>query len=121
MKYFALLMLFLIVQVLAKRPNIIFILTDDQNLDFNTLNVMPNVRNLIYDQGINITNSYTSVGVCCPSRSSILTGLYPHNTHVINNSDAGNCYSSEWINGPEKKSISTYMQRYYTTFLTGKY
>ena len=60
--------------------------------------------------------------LCCPSRSSILTGQYVHNHHAKNNSLSGGCSSSSWQQGPEKRSISTYMKSMgYKTFFGGKY
>ncbi|KXJ04436.1 N-acetylglucosamine-6-sulfatase, partial [Exaiptasia diaphana] len=60
--------------------------------------------------------------LCCPSRSSILTGKYVHNHRAINNSVNGNCSSSSWQQGPEKMSVGTYLKQLnYTTFFAGKY
>ena len=60
--------------------------------------------------------------LCCPSRSSILTGQYVHNHHAKNNSLSGGCSSLSWQQGPEKRSISTYMKSMgYKTFFGGKY
>ena len=40
---------------------------------------MPNVTRLIRDQGAEFTNFYVEQSSCCPSRASILSGLYAHN------------------------------------------
>lgn len=71
------------------RPNIIFILTDDQRWD--TLGVYgnkdiktPNMDKLAKD-GALFTNGYVAAPLCCPSRAAFLTGLYPHQTGVITN------------------------------------
>jgi arylsulfatase A-like enzyme len=63
-----------------KRPNIIFILTDDQRWD--ALGVMgnpviktPNMDKLAA-AGILFENAYVTTSICCVSRASILTGQY---------------------------------------------
>ena len=67
----------------AKAPNVIVILTDD--LDTSLLPYVPNVNALIRDQGASFTNFYVEQSSCCPSRASILSGLYAHNHGVIGN------------------------------------
>lgn len=37
---------------------------------------MKNVRNLLQEQGTTFSNMYTTTPLCCPSRASILTGLF---------------------------------------------
>ena len=65
------------------RPNIVFILTDDQRWD--ELGFMPQVQSLLQARGATFTNSFVSNSLCCPSRTSILTGLYSHSTDVYYN------------------------------------
>ena len=62
------------------RPNIIFILTDDQ--PYHTVEYMPTVRDILIKQGINFENGFVTTPLCCPSRVSILTGEYVHNHEV---------------------------------------
>jgi arylsulfatase A-like enzyme len=64
-------------------PNIVLILTDDQRAD--TLRFMPSVQRLLVDEGIRFSNGYVVNPLCCPSRSSILTGAYSHTTGVYTN------------------------------------
>lgn len=68
-----------------KRPNFIIIITDDQR--FDTMQYMPNTQKLIFDQGVTFSHGYITTPFCCPSRSSILTGLYAHNHYVHVNQD----------------------------------
>src|SRR4051812_24608629 len=56
----------------GSRPNIVFILTDDQDLLLNSMSYMPAVRSLIAAQGLSFTNDYVPLSLCCPSRASIL-------------------------------------------------
>ena len=76
-------------------PNIVMFLTDDQDLVLNGLEPMPKTREW-FSGGQIFENAFVSTPVCCPSRSSLLTGRYQHNTKVVNNSVAGNCYGEEW-------------------------
>jgi N-acetylglucosamine-6-sulfatase len=64
----------------AKKPNIVFIFTDDQDHRLNSLDYMPNVQKYLVDQGTTYQNHYATIAVCCPSRVGLLRGQYAHNT-----------------------------------------
>src|SRR5436305_9348297 len=59
------------------RPNILVIMTDDQRLD--QMRVLPKTRALLGARGTTFDNSFVDVSLCCPSRSTFLTGQYAHN------------------------------------------
>src|ERR1700753_610067 len=61
------------------RPNIVFVLTHD--LSENLVAYRPQVQAL-QNEGVTFDNQFVTDSVCCASRSSIFTGLYPHDTHV---------------------------------------
>jgi arylsulfatase A-like enzyme len=65
------------------RPNIIVILTDDQ--PYHTVEFMPTVRDVLMKEGVVFDNGFVTTPLCCPSRVSILTGLYVHNHGVYTN------------------------------------
>ena len=65
-----------------KKPNIVFILTDDQDLHMNSLEYMPLLRNYITNEGTLYKRHYCSTAICCPSRVTLWTGKYAHNTSV---------------------------------------
>jgi arylsulfatase A-like enzyme len=67
------------------RPNILIIVTDDQR--FDTMDVMSETRSWIFDQGVTFSNGFVTTPLCCPSRASILTGMYAHNHGVRENED----------------------------------
>lgn len=67
------------------RPNFLIIITDDQRYD--TMQYMPNTQKMIFDQGVTFSKGYITTPFCCPSRASILTGLYAHNHWVHVNED----------------------------------
>jgi N-sulfoglucosamine sulfohydrolase len=66
--------------------NILLITTDDQGINAgcygDELAVTPNIDRLA-QEGILFTNAYVTHASCSPSRSSILTGLYPHQNGQI--------------------------------------
>jgi arylsulfatase A-like enzyme len=65
------------------RPNVVVLETDDQTA--GTLWAMPNVQRLLQDRGVTFDNSFVSYALCCPSRSTFLTGQYAHNHGVFDN------------------------------------
>jgi N-acetylglucosamine-6-sulfatase len=67
----------------VKRPNIVVIMTDDQAVE--SMRVMSNVKTLLADQGVTFDNNFVSYSLCCPSRSTFLTGQYTHNHGVWGN------------------------------------
>ncbi|MBK9928077.1 MAG: sulfatase [Anaerolineales bacterium] len=68
-----------------ERPNFLVIITDDQR--FDTMEYMPNTQKLIFDQGVTFSSGYITTPFCCPSRASIMTGLYAHDHYVHVNTD----------------------------------
>jgi len=65
------------------RPNFLIILSDDQR--FDTMQFMPKTQELIFDQGVTFPHAYITTPLCCPSRSTILTGMYAHKHGVLDN------------------------------------
>jgi N-acetylglucosamine-6-sulfatase len=58
-------------------------MTDDQMT--SDLRVMPKTQRLLASKGKSFTRFYTSYPLCCPSRTTFLTGQYAHNTGVQGN------------------------------------
>ncbi|XP_055374785.1 N-acetylglucosamine-6-sulfatase-like [Condylostylus longicornis] len=105
-----------------KDPNIILILTDDQDFVLQGLFPMIQAQKHIALKGITFMNAFTSSPICCPSRASLLSGLYAHNTKTKNNSVAGGCYSNHWKSHIEPKSLPVQLKNEgYQTFFAGKY
>ena len=103
----------------ARRPNIVFVLTDDLSLDL--LRYMPHVLAMEHD-GLTFRNYFVSDSLCCPSRASIFTGKYPHNTHVLDNTGHNGGFRAFYRRGEELHTFSLALQRKgYLTALMGKY
>ena len=64
----------------AIKPNIVLILTDDQDAALGGAEPLVQGRKLLADAGAEFVNAYATTPICCPSRASILTGRYLHNT-----------------------------------------
>ena len=98
-----------------KRPNVLVIETDDMRWD--DLRWMPNVRRLVQRRGLSFENSFAPYPLCCPSRSSFLSGRYTHNHHVYTHLEP---YGFAAF--PDRRSIATVLQGAgYQTGLVGKY
>eukprot|EP00041_Stephanoeca_diplocostata_P003934 m.39508 g.39508 ORF g.39508 m.39508 type:complete len:609 (-) comp14720_c0_seq1:149-1975(-) len=66
----------------GSQKNIVFVLTDDQDLVLGSMQALPNIKRLIGDAGANMTQFRVNTPICCPSRSTMLSGRYEHNNRV---------------------------------------
>jgi arylsulfatase A-like enzyme len=102
------------------RPNIILIVTDDQEV--SSLTSMPNVQSLLQAQGTTFSRFFVSMAACCPSRASILRGQYAHNHGVLSNVGEQGGFKQFYDSGREDSTIATWLQSAdYRTALLGKY
>ncbi|GJN93489.1 hypothetical protein Rhopal_006546-T1 [Rhodotorula paludigena] len=67
--------------VLSK-PNIVFIIVDDQDARQNSIDTMPHLQRLLVDEGTRFNKFFAPISVCCPSRSSFLRSQCAHNTNI---------------------------------------
>ena len=68
-----------ILQAQAKKPNILFVLTDDQDWHMQSLDYMPLLQKYLVNEGTLFDKHYCTVAVCCPSRVNLWTGMTAHN------------------------------------------
>ena len=102
------------------RPNIILILTDDQ--DARSVACLPNVQSLLAAEGVTFANAFATTPLCCPSRASILRGQYAHNHRVLNNAGDNGGFETFYRLGNESSTVATWLQDAgYRTALVGKY
>ncbi|HEU5029832.1 MAG TPA: sulfatase [Spirillospora sp.] len=101
------------------RPNIVYVLTDD--LSWDLVDYMPHVKEL-QKRGLTFSNYFVADTLCCPSRATILTGMYPHNTGVLSNDPPTGGFQVFNNRGDEKVTFATALQQAgYSTALMGKY
>ena len=99
------------------RPDIILILTDDERV--RTLDWMPHVWREVVRKGRLFPNAMVPTPVCCPSRSSILTGLFSHSTKVWSNVPGWRAFRDA---GMEQRTVAVWLHAAgYRTGLVGKY
>jgi N-acetylglucosamine-6-sulfatase len=102
-----------------RHPNIVFVLTDD--LAENLVRFMPHVLQM-QRAGETFSRYFVTDSLCCPSRASILTGRFPHNTHVFDNSPPEGGYETFSERGEQRETFALALQRVgYRTALMGKY
>lgn len=93
------------------RPNFLVVITDDQR---DGLEVMKATQRRIVNKGVSYPNAFATTPICCPSRSTIFTGLYAHNHGVRNN------FSARELD--ETKTLQyRLLQQGYRTGIIGKY
>ncbi|MEX1263083.1 MAG: sulfatase [Actinomycetota bacterium] len=97
------------------RPDIVLIVTDDQRWD--TLSQMPGVQRLLADRGLTFDNAFVTNPLCCPSRSTILTGTHSHSTGVYTNEGANGLKAFD-----DRSTVATWLDDAgYETAFIGKY
>jgi arylsulfatase A-like enzyme len=100
----------------APRPNVVVILTDDQW--FDSMAYLPKTRALLGGSGVTFTNFHATNPLCCPSRSTYLTGQYSH-THGVESNQGPN---GGFENFDDSSTLATWLDGagYHTTHI-GKY
>ncbi len=106
------------------RPNILIIMVDD--MGFSDAGCMggeidtPNINSLA-ENGLRFTHFYNA-GRSCPSRASMLTGLYPHKAGVGRMAKQGNAPGYEGSIKQEAATIAEVLQKAgYNTGMVGKW
>jgi N-acetylglucosamine-6-sulfatase len=100
------------------RPNIVLVMDDDQNVEMQRFLTKTNAA--IGSKGVTFDNSFVSDALCCPSRSTMLTGQYVHNHGVRSNTPPTGGYSK--LAPTIANTLPAWLQRsgYYTAHI-GKF
>lgn len=66
---------------LGSRPNFLVIVVDDADVELNSTSstVMPNLSRWLSTGGLTFNAAHVTSPICCPSRTSLFSGRYPHN------------------------------------------
>jgi N-acetylglucosamine-6-sulfatase len=107
----------------VQRPNIVFVLTDDLDWSLVTAQYMPHVIDL-ERRGESFDHYIVSDSLCCPSRSSIFTGLFPHDSGVYTNTGADGGYYAFTHHKPNLETrtfAAATQQAGYLNSMMGKY
>ena len=84
--------------MVARRPNIVLIITDQQRYDTIAALGFPHAITPVLDrlvqEGTHFGSCYISSASCIPARASLFTGLYPHTNGVISNLDG---WRHSWV------------------------
>src|SRR5438046_10346988 len=79
------------------------------------MKMMQNVNSLIGAQGATFKNSFVNYSLCCPSRSTFLTGQYAHNHGVWGNQlPTGGFDRFESLHGDNNLAVWLQNAGYYT-------
>jgi arylsulfatase A-like enzyme len=102
-----------------KRPNVLFILTDDQGFGDLSLHGSPDVRTPHMDSiardGVRFTQFHSSP-VCSPTRASLMTGRYNYRTGVVDTFIGRSMMAPDEVTMPE-----TFRRAGYRTGIFGKW
>ena len=103
----------------TRHPNIVFVLTDDLSRDL--VPFMPQVQAL-KTRGLSFDNYFVSDSLCCPSRASIFTGNFPHDTHVFGNTLPKGGVAKFFERGEQHVAFNVALHHAgYATAMMGKY
>jgi arylsulfatase A-like enzyme len=104
----------------ASRPNIVLILTDDEDLQAHRF--LPKTKVLLEKEGIAFNNYFVTYSFCCPSRATILRGQYAHNHRIQGNMQPTGGARKFRAIGYDHDTVAVWLQAAgYHTALYGKY
>jgi len=83
-----------------QHPNILFLISDQQQQATITPESpchMPNIS-LLRDSGVTFSQARTVNAICSPARASLMTGLYPHNHGMVDNTHCVEKFRADFQN-----------------------
>ncbi|MDP9220157.1 MAG: sulfatase [Actinomycetota bacterium] len=95
------------------KPNIVFVLSDDQTID-GLARALPFLNRGPGGHWVRFPNATVNEALCCPSRATILSGQYAFHTGVLRNGDGARL--------DDRRTVATALHAAgYRTSLVGKY
>ncbi len=102
-----------------RRLNVLFLMSDDMRVELASYGSRFNVHSpnidVLGSQGVRFDRNYCQFPLCNPSRSSLLTGRRPLETHVLGNRISVRDLHPDWITLPQ-----LFREQGYTTLRSGK-
>jgi N-acetylglucosamine-6-sulfatase len=109
------------VHVPTSPPNIVFVLTDDLSWNLINKEIAPHIAAL-QQRGETFDHYFVADSLCCPSRSTIFTGLFPHDTKVATNLPPDGGFQKFQSEHLDAKTYAVALQSAgYRTSMLGKY
>jgi N-acetylglucosamine-6-sulfatase len=100
--------------------NVVVVMTDDQRAD--DLSVMPAVEHQLVAKGTTFANNFATYPLCCPSRTTFMTGEYAHNHGVLSNDPPNGGYPGFLAKVDPERTIGVELQDAgYRTGIVGKF
>lgn len=104
------------------KPNIVFLLADDLDLNLGSIEFMPQLKSLLREQGTTLEEFFVNNSLCCPSRATFLRGQYVHNHRTYTNQPPAGGFEKFLADSLELSTVATWLQAAgYCTALLGKY
>ncbi len=104
----------------AQRPNFLVIQLDDTRYD--GLDRMAQLQARLLPESVTFTNSFVPLSACCPSRASLLSGLYAVHHQARSNSGPIGGADAFRVAGTDQQTIAVWLHEAgYATGLFGKY
>ncbi|KAJ0109320.1 arylsulfatase [Diaporthe amygdali] len=83
----------------ASRPNIVLLLSDDQDRRLGSTDFQGVLQRELVTKGTEFINHHVTVAQCCPSRTSLFRGQAAHNTNVTHVQAPGGNYDKFVLSG----------------------
>ncbi|GAA6041490.1 hypothetical protein JCM8097_001902 [Rhodosporidiobolus ruineniae] len=105
----------------STKPNIVFIITDDQDARQDSLGTMDKVQKLLVQEGTKFERFYAPISVCCPSRTSFLRAQCAHSTNITSVQPPWGGWTVFNEKGYNGHYLPSFLQAAgYNTYYTGK-
>ena len=100
---------------------IVFLVDDMDAMTMPLWDALPKTKAALADRGTTFTNAFAPDPLCCPARSTLLTGKYAHNTGVLADGVFGDGYAA-FASGAQDDTVATRLHAAgYRTAFIGKY